>query len=135
VNRLGGLELKRAFRLAKLISKKKTDQIAKQRPEFIAGCLERGLSKDTADKIFEDILEFGGYAFNKAHSTGYALVAFQTAYLKTYYPTEFMAALLTYEAGSTEKVHDYIDECRRMGIDVAPPDINASARDFAPDYR
>jgi DNA polymerase-3 subunit alpha len=135
VNRLGGLELKRAFRLAKLISKKKTDQIAKQRPEFIEGCVKRGLEASTAEKIFEDILEFGGYAFNKAHSTGYALVAFHTAYLKAYYPVEFMAALITFESGSTDKVHEYIDECRRMGIDVAPPDINASDRDFTPDTR
>ncbi|HRX86662.1 MAG TPA: DNA polymerase III subunit alpha, partial [Phycisphaerae bacterium] len=135
VNRLGGLELKRAFRLAKLISKKKTDQIAKQRPEFIEGCVKNGLDRGTAEKVFEDILRFGGYAFNKAHSTGYALVAFQTAYLKAYWPVEFMAALLTFEAGQTEKVHEYIDECKRMGIAVAPPDVNSSASDFTPDYR
>ena len=135
VNRLGGLELKRAFRLAKLISKKKTEQIAAQRPEFLDGCVANGLKKETADQIFEDILEFGGYAFNKAHSTGYALVAFQTAFLKVYYPVEFMAALLTFDMGQTEKVHEYIDECRRMGIDVAPPDINTSGNDFTPDYR
>jgi len=135
VNRLGGLELKRAFRLAKLISKKKTDQIAKQQPEFIKGCVKNGLDKGTAEKVFEDILKFGGYAFNKAHSTGYALVAFQTAYMKVYWPVEFMAALLTFESGSTEKVNEYIDECKRMGIAVAPPDVNASANDFTPDYR
>ncbi len=135
VNRLGGFELKRAFRLAKLISKKKTDQIAKQRPEFIEGCKANGLDAGTAEKVFEDILRFGGYAFNKAHSTGYALVAFQTAYMKVYYPVEFMAALLTFESGQTEKVNEYIDECKRMGIDVAPPDVNASDSDFTPDYR
>jgi len=135
VNRLGGIELKRAFRLAKLISKKKTDQIAKQRPEFIEGCVNSGLDRATAEKVFEDILKFGGYAFNKAHSTGYALVAFQTAYLKVYWPVEFMAALLTFEAGQTDKVHEYIDECKRMGISVAPPDVNSSTSDFTPDYR
>ena len=135
VNRLGGLELKRAFRLAKLISKKKTEHIARQRPEFIDGCVANGLERGTAEKVFEDILEFGGYAFNKAHSTGYALVAFQTAYMKVYFPVEFMAALLTFEMGSTDKVHEYIDECRRMGIEVAPPDVNASGNDFTPDYR
>lgn len=135
VNRLGGLELKRAFRLAKLISKKKTDQIAKQRPEFIDGCVKNGLTRETAEKIFEDILEFGGYAFNKAHSTGYAMVAFQTAYMKVYHPVEFMAALLTFEMVSTAKVEEYLDECRRMKIDVLPPDVNASDNDFTPDYR
>jgi len=135
VNRLGGIELKRAFRLAKLISKKKTEQIARQRPEFIEGCASSGLDRVTAEKVFEDILKFGGYAFNKAHSTGYALVAFQTAYLKVYHPVEFMAALLTFEAGQTEKVHEYIDECKRMGISVAPPDVNSSTSDFTPDYR
>ena len=76
-----------------------------------------------------------GYAFNKAHSTGYALVAFQTAYLKVYFPVEFMAALLTFDMGQTEKVHEYIDECRRMEIEVLPPDVNASDNDFTPDYR
>lgn len=135
VNRLGGLELKRAFRLAKLISKKKTDQIAKQRPEFIKGCVKNGMAESTAEKIFEDILEFGGYAFNKAHSTGYALVAFQTAYMKTYHPVEFMAALLTFEMGNTAKVEEYLDESHRMKIDVLPPDVNASDNDFTPDYR
>jgi DNA polymerase-3 subunit alpha len=135
VNRLGGLELKRAFRLAKLISKKKTDQIAKQRPAFIEGCVANGLERATAEKVFEDILKFGGYAFNKAHSTGYALVAFQTACMKVYWPVEFMAALLTFEAGQTDKVHEYIDECKRMGISIAPPDVNSSTNDFTPDYR
>lgn len=135
VNRLGGLELKRAFRLAKLISKKKTDQIARQRDAFLDGCVSKGLDRSTAERIFEDILEFGGYAFNKAHSTGYSLVAFQTAHMKAYYPVEFMAALLTFEMGQTAKVEEYIDECRRMGIEVAPPDVNASGHDFTPDYR
>jgi DNA polymerase-3 subunit alpha len=135
VNRLGGFELKRAFRLAKLISKKKTDQIAQQRPKFIEGCVSNGLDAATAEQVFDDILKFGGYAFNKAHSTGYALVAFQTAYMKVYYPVEFMAALLTFEANQTEKVREYIDECKRMGIAVAPPDVNASDHDFTPDYR
>ncbi|MCL2329977.1 MAG: OB-fold nucleic acid binding domain-containing protein, partial [Phycisphaerae bacterium] len=81
-------------------------------------------------QIFSDILEFGSYAFNKAHSTGYAIVAYKTAYLKTYFPTEYMAALLTFEMDSTEKVSEYIDECRRMSIRIAPPDVNVSENDF-----
>ncbi|NOX60088.1 MAG: DNA polymerase III subunit alpha [Planctomycetes bacterium] len=135
VNRLGGVELKQAFRLAKFISKKNFEKIESNRKPFIEGCLANGLDEATAQKVFDDILEFGGYAFNKAHSTGYAIVAFQTAYMKHYHPVEFMAALLTFEMGTTAKVQEYIDECRRLGIEVAPPDVNASGNDFTPDVR
>ncbi|MBX3396280.1 MAG: DNA polymerase III subunit alpha [Phycisphaerae bacterium] len=127
---LGGIERKRAFRLAKAISKKKTDMIEAERGPFVEGCAKNGLRKQVAEEIFNQILPFGEYAFNKAHSTGYALVAFQTAFVKAYYPLEFMASLLTYEMGDTEKVVDYIDECRRLGIEVLPPDINSSHVDF-----
>jgi DNA polymerase III subunit alpha len=130
VNQLGGIERKRAFRLAKAISKKKTAMIEAEREPFIAGAVASGLQKTAAQEIFNQILPFGEYAFNKAHSTGYALIAFQTAFLKTYYPHEFMAALLTYEIGDTDKVVEYIEECRRLGIDVRPPDINESDADF-----
>ena len=130
VNRLGGIELKKAFRLAKAISKKKTKEIEAMRGPFLKGCVEKGVKRETADQIFEDILKFGSYAFNKAHSTGYALVAFKTAYMKVYYPTEYMAALLTFEMDSTDKVSEHLDECRRLGIDIAAPDINSSGLDF-----
>ncbi len=130
VNRLGGIELKRAFRLAKAISKKKTAMIEAEREPFVAGAVKSKVAKATAEQIFDDILRFGGYAFNKAHSTGYALIAFQTAYLKVYYPVEFMAALLTFEMGSTDKLAEYLDECRRMDIEIKPPDINTSDADF-----
>lgn len=130
VNRLGNIELKRAFRLAKAISKKKTQMIDAEREPFISGAMANGVSREKAAEIFEDILRFGGYAFNKAHSTGYALVAFQTAWLKTYYPVEFMAALLTSEKNDTKKLPEYIEECRRMGIPIKPPDINTSELDF-----
>src|SRR5581483_3147191 len=97
--------------------------------------------KDQAEEIFDLILKFGGYGFNKSHSTRYAIVAFQTAYMKTYHPVEYMAALLTFEMGSTEKVVEYIEECRRMtlpdgtrGIKVLPPDVNVSDKDFTPIY-
>ncbi|RIK66296.1 MAG: DNA polymerase III subunit alpha [Planctomycetota bacterium] len=130
VNQLGGIERKRAFRLAKAISKKKTAMIEAEREPFIEGCVRKGLKRQVAEEIFNQILPFGEYAFNKAHSTGYALVAFQTAYVKTYYPVEFMAALLTYEMGDTDKVVEYIEECRRLDIDVRPPDINSSRSDF-----
>jgi len=130
VNQLGGIERKRAFRLAKAISKKKTDMIEKEREPFVAGSVANGVAEKTAQEIFNQILPFGEYAFNKAHSTGYALVAFQTGYLKTYYPVEFMAAVLTFEMGNQPKVVEYIEECRRLSIDVRPPDVNSSHADF-----
>lgn len=130
VNQLGGIERKRAFRLAKAISKKKTDMIEKEREPFVAGSVANGVAEKTAQDIFNQILPFGEYAFNKAHSTGYALVAFQTGFLKTYYPVEFMAALLTFEMGNQTKVVEYIEECRRLAIDVRPPDVNGSDADF-----
>jgi DNA polymerase-3 subunit alpha len=141
VNRLGNVPLRRAFRLAKAISKKKQGMINAERSPFIEGATANGVDPETADQIFADILKFGGYAFNKAHSTGYAVVAFQTAYLKTYYPVEFMAALLTYESGNTAKIAEYIDECRRVrqpdgsvGIPVKPPDVNESDEAFTVVY-
>jgi len=128
--RLGNIERKRAFRLAKAISKKKTDMIEAEREPFLSGAIMNGLKRNVADEIFNQILPFGEYAFNKAHSTGYALIAYQTAYMKAYYPLEFMAALLTFEMGDTDKVVEYIEECRRMNIDVRPPDVNSSDADF-----
>lgn len=130
VNRLGDIERKAAFRLAKAISKKKTSMIEAMREPFLAGCEKNGVPRRNAGEIFEDILKFGGYAFNKAHSTGYALVAYQTAWMKTYHPLEFMAALMTFEMGSTDKIAEYCEDCKGMGITVDPPNINASAYDF-----
>ena len=134
VNRLGGVELKAAFRLAKAISKKKTEMIEAMREPFLEGCVKNGVKRGVAVEVFADILKFGGYAFNKAHSTGYALVAFQTAWMKTYFPVEFMAALMTFEMSSTEKVADYRDACREMRIDIEPPDVNRSELDFLVDH-
>ncbi|MEL7238093.1 MAG: DNA polymerase III subunit alpha, partial [Planctomycetota bacterium] len=140
-NRLGGIELRAAYSLIKAISKKKSDVIAKFKPQFIEGAAERGLAKSTAEEIFKLILKFGGYGFNKSHSTRYAMVAYQTAYMKTYHPVEYMAALLTFDAGNTEKVVEYIGECGRVlhpdgsrGVDVLPPDVNESGKDFTPVY-
>ncbi|MHC4288774.1 MAG: hypothetical protein ACYSSK_01705, partial [Planctomycetota bacterium] len=81
---------------------------------------------EQADDIYELIKKFAGYGFNKSHATRYSFVAYQTAWLKLYYPVEFMAALLTYEMGNTDKVVEYIEECKVMGIEVLPPDINES---------
>ncbi|MCH8253116.1 MAG: DNA polymerase III subunit alpha, partial [Planctomycetes bacterium] len=133
VNRLGGIELKRAFRLAKAISKKKTSMIEAMRGPFIDGCQENGVKKETAEQIFNDILKFGGYAFNKAHSTGYAILSYKTAWMKTYYPVEFMAAVMSFEMSNTEKIAEYRRECGDIGIRVDPPCINASEWDFSVD--
>jgi DNA polymerase-3 subunit alpha len=140
-NQLGGIELSNAYKLIKAISKKTVDVIAKFQPEFIKGTMGKGVSKEKAEEIFDLILKFGGYGFNKSHSTRYAIVAYQTAYMKVYHPVEYMSALLTYEMGSTEKVVEYIEDCKRMalpdgstGIKVLPPDVNISDKDFTPVY-
>ncbi len=133
-NQLGGIELSNAYKLIKAISKKTVEVIAKFKPDFIKGTMEKGVDKSKAEEIFELILKFGGYGFNKSHSTRYAIVAFQTAYMKTYHPVEYMAAVLTFEMGSTEKVVEYIEECRKMGLKVLPPDVNISDKDFTPVY-
>ncbi len=133
-NRLGDIPLREAYTLIKAISKKKARTIAKERERFIAGCVDKGLTKQQAGQIFELIERFAGYGFNKSHSTRYAFIAYQTAYMKAHWPVEFMAALLTYEMDNTDKVVDYINECNRMGIKVMAPDINESGVDFTPLY-
>jgi len=129
-NRLGGIPLERAYKLIKAISKKDRDVIEAERDAFLAGARKHRLRPGVAEEIWQLITHFGGYGFNKSHSARYAQIAYQTAYLKVHYPVEFMAALLTYEMADTDKVAEYIDECRRMGIEVAPPDINESGADF-----
>ncbi|HEX4797059.1 MAG TPA: DNA polymerase III subunit alpha [Humisphaera sp.] len=140
-NQLGGIELSNAYKLIKAISKKTADVIAKFKPDFIKGTMSKGVSQEKAEEIFDLILKFGGYGFNKSHSTRYAIIAFQTAYMKTYHPVEYMSAMLTFEIGSTDKVVEYIEECRRLtlpdgrkGIKVLPPDVNVSDKDFTPIY-
>ena len=133
-NRLGNIPLREAYTLIKAISKKKASIIAKEKQRFIDGCVDKGLTKDQAKHIFELIERFAGYGFNKSHSTRYAFVAYQTAYMKAHWPVEFMAALLTYEMDSTDKIVEYIGECQRMGIEVRAPDINESGVDFTPLY-
>ncbi|MBN1393048.1 MAG: DNA polymerase III subunit alpha [Sedimentisphaerales bacterium] len=134
-NRLGDIPLRDAYGLIKAISKKKAKTIAKERERFIAGCTNKGLTKNQAQQIFEFIERFAGYGFNKSHSTRYAVIAYQTAYMKTYWPVEYMAALLTYEMGDTDKVVSYIAECKEMGIEILAPDINESGVDFTPIYK
>jgi DNA polymerase III subunit alpha len=106
--------------------------MAKQRDRFVSGAVERGLPQKKIEKIFDLMEQFAGYGFNKSHSAAYALLAYQTAYLKTHYAVEFMAALLTSVTGNTDDVVKYIKECREMGIPVEPPDINVSDSSFTP---
>ena len=134
LNRLGGIELSQAYACIKAISKKKTEVISQGRKQFLEGAIERGLEKERATKIFEMIEFFGGYGFNKSHTCAYALVAYQTAYLKAHYPSEFMAALLSSEMDGSEREKffvDHIDDCRRMGIEVLQPDVNAGELAFS----
>jgi len=134
-NRLGDIPLREAYGLIKAISKKKARTIAKEKERFVAGCIDKGLTQSQAQQIFEFIERFAGYGFNKSHSTRYALIAYQTAYMKTYWPVEYMAALLTFEMDNTDKVVGYIAECGKMDIEVLAPDINESGVDFTPLYK
>jgi len=131
-NRLAGYSLGEADLLHRARGKKNADEMAKKRERFVKGALERGLPEKKIVKIFDLMEQFAGYGFNKSHSAAYALLAYQTAYLKTHYPVEFMAALLTSVSGSTDDVVKYINECREMGIPVEPPDVNVSDANFTP---
>jgi DNA polymerase-3 subunit alpha len=131
-NALAGYSLGEADLLRRAMGKKIAEEMAKQRDRFVRGAIERGFPQRKIEKIFDLMEQFAGYGFNKSHSAAYALLAYQTAYLKTHYPVEFMAALLTSVTGNTDDVVKYINECREMGIPVEPPDINISAASFTP---
>ncbi len=133
LNRLGKLPLSRALTLIKAISKKKAKTIASEKPNFLAGAKENGITEEEGERLFDLILKFAGYGFNKAHSTRYAIVAYQTAYFKVHYPKQFLAATLTFECGDTDKVVQYMAEATRMKIEIAPPDINTCDAYFAVD--
>ncbi|MBM3705239.1 MAG: DNA polymerase III subunit alpha [Actinobacteria bacterium] len=131
VSRLAGFSMSEADILRDAISKKKRDVMTKQKNKFMEGAAKTGIiESQTAEKLFELITHFAEYGFNKSHSTAYAMISYQTAYLKAHYPVEFMAALLSIRMGSQEKVVQYINEARKMGIEVFPPDINESYADF-----
>ncbi len=137
VHELGDVPLREAYTLIKAISKKSRKTINAARKRFLSGAQDKGLSKVQATKLFSLIEEFAGYGFNKSHSVGYTLLAYQTAYLKTYFPVQYMAAVLTYTADSTDKLVKYVDECARVklpdgrtGIEVGTPDIDRSGVRF-----
>lgn len=127
---LAGFSLAQADILRKAMGKKQQDVMAAQRESFVNGCVKNGIDKVTAEKIFDEISYFAGYGFNKAHSAAYAVIAYQTAYLKAHFPVEYMAALLTSVIDNSDKVAHYINECRHLGIKVLPPDINESYESF-----
>ncbi|HEX7287036.1 MAG TPA: DNA polymerase III subunit alpha, partial [Candidatus Angelobacter sp.] len=131
-NALAGYSLGEADLLRRAMGKKIAEEMAAQRERFVKGATERGFPEKKIVKLFDLMEQFAGYGFNKSHSAAYALLAYHTAYLKTHYPVEFMAALLTSQTGNTDNVVKYINECREMGIPVEPPDINVSDANFTP---
>lgn len=139
VRDLAGYSLGRSDLLRRAMSKKKESVMQKERHNFvygneeegIPGCIKNGISEEIANKIYDKMIDFAKYAFNKSHAAAYAVVAYETAYLKHYYPVEFMAALMTSFIENSSKVSQYIVICKNMGIDILPPDINKGERDFS----
>ena len=146
VRDLAGYSLGRADLVRRAMGKKKLDVMAKEREVFIngqvdengniivPGCVRNGIDAESANKIFDEMSEFAKYAFNKSHAACYAVVAYRTAYLKAYYPAEFMASMLNSFLGNLDKVPEYIDECKRIGIKILKPDINSSSSKFTVEF-
>jgi len=130
--RVAGFTLGEADLLRRAMGKKKPEEMAEMEARFVDGCVQRGISAPDAKRIFADIEKFSRYGFVKAHSTAYAFITYWTAYFKARYPTDFMAALLTSVQDNSDKVAAYIDECRGMGLEVLPPDVNESDVGFTP---
>ncbi len=130
-NKAAGFSLGQADILRRAMGKKKAEEMAKLRAQFLEGAKKHKITDKKAEKLFDLIQKFAGYGFNKSHAAAYAVVTYQTAYLKAHYPIEFMAALLTSEMGNTDKVVRYINECRELSIKVLPPDVNESVKDFS----
>lgn len=130
---LAGYSLGAADILRRAMGKKKAAEMAKQRLVFVEGATERGVDENQANMIFDQMETFAGYGFNKSHSAAYALIAYQTAWLKAHYPSAFMAAVLSADMDNTDKIDELIHECRDLGMEVLPPDINRSTHVFAAD--
>jgi len=128
---IGGYTMAEADILRKVMSKKKTSDMEKEKPKFLGGATYKKIPEKKAKKIWEQMETFAEYGFNKSHSTAYAMISYQTAYLKANYPVEFMASLLTSENDNRDKIIKYINSCKDMGINVLPPDINESQSDFS----
>ncbi len=127
---MAGFSLGQADLLRRAMGKKRPEEMQRLRSTFIDGCLGKGHPRELAEHLFDLVEKFAGYGFNKAHSVAYALVSYQTAYLKAHHPVAFMAALLTSVMGSADKVALYVDECRRLGVAVLPPDVGRSRARF-----
>ena len=133
-NVLAGYSLGEADLLRRAMGKKDRDKMAKERSRFVKGCARvNGIAEGTANAIFEFIARFAEYGFNKSHSAAYGWVSYQTAYLKAHYSVEFMAALLTHDASTTDRLAEIITECSRMGLKILAPDVNASSLHFTPE--
>ena len=130
-NKVAGFSLGQADILRRAMGKKKPEEMEKLRLKFLEGAKKNKIPERKAEKLYELIQKFAGYGFNKSHAAAYAVVCYQTAYLKAHYPTEFMAALLTTDMGNTDKIMGYFTECRDLGIKVLGPDINESQKNFA----
>ncbi len=128
---VGGYTMAEADILRKVMSKKKTSEMEKERPKFLEGARRKNIPEKKARKIWQQMETFAEYGFNKSHSTAYAMISYQTAYLKANFPVQFMAALLTSEKDNRDKIIKYINSCKDMGINVLPPDINESKSDFS----
>ena len=128
---LAGYSLGDADLLRRAMGKKKPEEMAKQRKMFMDGASNRNISEELSSNIFDLMEKFAGYGFNKSHSAAYALVAYQTAWLKAHYPAEFMAAVMSADMQNTDKIVSFIDECDRLGLDVTPPDVNAGEFQFS----
>ncbi|HOO78130.1 MAG TPA: DNA polymerase III subunit alpha [bacterium] len=129
-NRFAGFTLAKADTLRKAMGKKQVDKMAQLEEDFIRGAREKGIDPGVAGRIFSDMARFAEYGFNKSHSAAYALIAYRTAYLKTHYPRQYMSAVLTSEMNDMDKLTFYMAECRAMGIEVLPPDVNESFSHF-----
>ena len=132
---LGGYSLGQADLLRRAMGKKKADVMAKEREGFMKGTLENGVPEKIASELFDAMTEFAAYCFNRSHSAAYALIAYQTAWLKTHHPVEYLSALLSSVRNDLDKVQHYMLMARRMGIAVLPPDVTNSGSDFTPDHR
>ncbi len=130
---LAGYSYARADIVRRAMSKKKTGAMQAEREAFINGCRQNGIEKDTAEKIFDDMVGFAKYAFNKSHATAYGVISYRTAYLKAHYPAEYFASLLTSVLDNTQKLREYIADAQKFGVKVLPPDINSSSSDFSVD--
>ncbi|MBT5017925.1 MAG: DNA polymerase III subunit alpha [Planctomicrobium sp.] len=131
LNRLGGIELASSYKCIKAISKKKQSIIDSFHEQFIEGSVKNDMDKEQAQDIWNLIVKFAGYGFNKSHSTAYGAIAYQTAYLKAHYPEEFMAALLSCGMESSERMSEHTDDCRRQKIEIIPPDVNLCDVEFS----